>query len=118
MSDTSKAIFNLAPKASWALDGPEIIWEQSDQGSELVASNLTWFSPEIAIPSKEAIDAELVRLEAEFAANEYQQLRRKEYPPLSDLADAVYWQSQGDDSKMTAYLAAVEAVKQKYPKGV
>ena len=39
-----------------------------------------------------------------------------EYPPMTDLADALYWQSKGDESKMTAYLAAVEAVKLKYPK--
>jgi hypothetical protein len=49
---------------------------------------------------------------------QYQQDRKKEYPPLADLADAVYWQAQGDNTKMEAYMAAVEAVKQKYPKGV
>jgi hypothetical protein len=43
-------------------------------------------------------------------------MRQPEYPPLGDLADAIYWQNEGDSSKMTAYLAAVEAVKVKYPK--
>lgn len=43
-------------------------------------------------------------------------LRRDAYPPLADLADALYWQSQGDDSKMEAYNAAVAAVKAKFPK--
>jgi hypothetical protein len=47
----------------------------------------------------------------------YQRSRQPEYPPLADLADALYWQTQGDDRKMTAYLAAVNAVKTKYPKG-
>jgi hypothetical protein len=47
----------------------------------------------------------------------YQRSRQPEYPPLADLADALYWQAQGDESKMTAYLAAVQAVKDKYPKG-
>lgn len=46
----------------------------------------------------------------------YQELRRKEYPPLGELADAIYWQSKGDNTKMGAYLAACEAVKSKYPK--
>lgn len=46
----------------------------------------------------------------------YDLKRRREYPPLTDLADALYWQSQGDQTKMDAYLAAVEAVKIKYPK--
>jgi hypothetical protein len=42
--------------------------------------------------------------------------RRKSYPPLEDLADALYWQSQGKPGPMNAYLAAVKAVKTKYPK--
>jgi hypothetical protein len=32
------------------------------------------------------------------------------------LADALYHQSKGDETKLTAYLAKCEAVKQKYPK--
>ena len=42
--------------------------------------------------------------------------RQSEYPPLTDLADALYHQSKGDETKLTAYLAKCEAVKQKYPK--
>lgn len=119
----TEAIKNLRPGASWALDNEYIIWEEvlTDNGSstgKFVAKNLRWFSPDISIPSKEEVETEVAKLEQEFAANEYKLLRQPEYPPITDLADALYWQSQGDDSKMTAYLAAVEAVKQKYPKGV
>jgi hypothetical protein len=46
----------------------------------------------------------------------YAERRAQEYPPLSDFADATYWQSKGDDTKMIAYLAACELVKAKYPK--
>ena len=42
--------------------------------------------------------------------------RQAEYPPLADLADALYHQSKGDETKLTAYLAKCEAVKTKYPK--
>jgi hypothetical protein len=42
--------------------------------------------------------------------------RQPEYPPLTDLADALYHQSKGDETKLTAYLAKCEAVKTKYPK--
>ena len=42
--------------------------------------------------------------------------RRGEYPPLEDFADAMYWNSKGDDSKLIEYYAACEAVKTKYPK--
>ena len=48
--------------------------------------------------------------------NAYKYKREREYPPLTDLADALYHQSKGDETKLTAYLAKCEAVKQKYPK--
>ncbi|MEJ7745346.1 MAG: hypothetical protein WKF61_01035 [Luteimonas sp.] len=43
-------------------------------------------------------------------------LRRDAYPPLADLADALYWQSRGDSSKLDAYNAAIAAVKAQFPK--
>ena len=55
-------------------------------------------------------------VQAHIDDNEYKELRRTEYPPLTDLADALYHQSKGDETKLTAYLAKCEAVKQKYPK--
>lgn len=42
--------------------------------------------------------------------------RAPAYPPLSDFADAMYWNSKGDDSKLTAYYAACEKVKTDNPK--
>lgn len=47
---------------------------------------------------------------------DYRERRRAEYPPVTQLADALYWQQNGDPSKMEAYLAKVAAVKAKYPK--
>lgn len=46
----------------------------------------------------------------------YAQKRQRKYPPLTDLADALYWQARGDQTKMDDYLAAVESVKLDYPK--
>lgn len=46
----------------------------------------------------------------------YKADRVKEYPSLSEFADAMYWASRGDNTKLQAYYAACEAVKQKYPK--
>lgn len=75
-----------------------------------------WINPSVAPVTDEQIEQELVRLQQQYEANEYQRKRQVEYPPLSELADALYHQQNGDDTKMTAYLAKVEAVKQKYPK--
>lgn len=47
---------------------------------------------------------------------DYVERRKEEYPPLSEFADAMYWASRGDNSKLDAYNAKCEAVKLKYPK--
>ena len=46
----------------------------------------------------------------------YQSTRQPLYPPLSEFADAMYWNSKGDSSKLTAYYAACEKVKADNPK--
>ena len=63
------------------------------------------------------IQAEVLQLQQAWAATEYQRQRASEYPPLQDLADALYWQAQGNSQPMTDYLAACQAVKARYPKG-
>lgn len=55
-------------------------------------------------------------LEAEYNSKDYQRKRQPEYPSLADFADAYYWSQKGDDTKMTAYVAACDGVKIKYPK--
>jgi hypothetical protein len=115
----SKAIKNLKPEAQFVLSEPnewiEIVDENDNPTGSYTITNLNWIDSSVLLPSREEIEQEIDKLA--FLAN-YQTPRTFEYPPLSDLADALYWQSKGDDSKMTAYLAAVDAVKQKYPKGV
>ena len=62
------------------------------------------------------VDAAAAELAAEAAATQYQRDRRPEYPDLADLADALYWSNQGDNTKLDEYYAKVSAVKTKYPK--
>ena len=56
--------------------------------------------------------------EIEDAFNAYQYIENRvgEYPPLTELADALYWSSKGSNTKLDEYYAACEAVKAKYPK--
>ena len=70
-----------------------------------------------------AFDAQGNQIQIDMAAvnawvdpEAYKYKREFEYPPLTDLADALYHQSKGDETKLTAYLAKCEAVKTKYPK--
>jgi hypothetical protein len=99
------AIVSLVPEACCTINGDQVY------------ENIQWLSTGHPIPTEDEVLEETARLQAESDSKEYQRLRQKEYPPMSDYLDAVYWQSQGDDTKMTSYLAAVEAVKSKYPKG-
>jgi len=62
------------------------------------------------------IDAARVTLDAEAAAIAYQFTRQPLYPSLGDFADAMYWNSKGDSSKLTAYYTACEKVKTDNPK--
>jgi len=62
------------------------------------------------------IDAARTTLDAEAAATAYQSTRQPLYPSLGDFADAMYWNSKGDSSKLTAYYAACEKVKTDNPK--
>lgn len=43
-------------------------------------------------------------------------VRRAAYPPLADFADALYWQSKGDPSKLDAYITKIAEVKARFPK--
>ena len=62
------------------------------------------------------IDAARVTLDTEAAAVKYKTDRQPLYPSLGDFADAMYWNSKGDSTKLEAYYAACEKVKTDNPK--
>ena len=62
------------------------------------------------------VDLARTTLDAEAAAIGYKSVRQPLYPSLGDFADAMYWNSKGDSSKLTAYYAACEKVKTDNPK--
>ena len=68
-----------------------------------------------------SLDSSLVakartEIDEEYAKVKYKDDRKPLYPPLEDFADAMYWNSKGDSSKLTAYYAACEKVKTDHPK--
>lgn len=72
---------------------------------------------ELVAPDGFAVrDGEIIPRARSAMPQSYAQKRRAEYPPLADFADALYWQSKGDASKMDAYLAKVDQVKARHPK--
>jgi len=62
------------------------------------------------------IDTARSTLDAEAAAIAYQSTRQPLYPSLGDFADAMYWNSKGDSTKLEAYYTACEKVKTDNPK--
>jgi hypothetical protein len=97
------AIKSLRPGSQWRI-------------TETDYSSLVWADEIQTKPTKAELEAEVIRLQAEYEAKDYARQRAPEYPSLADLADAMYWASKGDNTKLDNYYAACEAVKLKYPK--
>lgn len=98
MIDIVKALQSLRPGAEWSLHGSDY-------------NNLEWLDNSQTKPTEEEIQAEIVRLQADYEAKQYQRDRAAEYPSFADQFDLLY--HGGYD----AWKAAIDAVKTKYPKG-
>jgi len=62
------------------------------------------------------IDAVRITIDSDYAKVKYKDERKPLYPLLEDFADAMYWNSKGDSTKLEAYYAACEKVKTDNPK--
>ena len=69
--------------------------------------------PDYAIPTQEEIDAEVIRLQAEYDSKDYARSRARAYPSLQDQADMQYHDAVDGT---TTWQDAIKAVKDKYPK--
>ena len=101
--DITKALVNLRPGAEWSLNGDTY-------------DGLVWLDKTQTKPTEEEINQELLKVQIESENKKYQRLRAKEYPDLKELADALYWNSKGDSTKLDEYYSKCEEVKNKYPK--
>ena len=97
MANKAEALVSLVPDAEWVLSGDTIRWD----------------SPDIAQPSDAEIDAEIVRLDAEYASQQYARDRAAAYPPIGEQLDMMYWDSVNDT---TTWASAIAAVKAAHPK--
>jgi hypothetical protein len=64
-------------------------------------------------PTDEEIDAEVIRLQGEYDAQEYARKRASEYPSTGDQLDMIY---KDNLNSTTTHKDAVAAVKTKWPK--
>lgn len=58
-------------------------------------------------------EEQITLFSAQVEASAYKTKRQQEYPPITDYLDAVV---KGDQQQIDAYIAACQAVKNKYPK--
>jgi len=97
MATRAEALASLAPAAEWVLTGDTIRWDSSD----------------IDQPSDDAINAEIARLDADYAAKAYARARAAAYPSIGDQLDMIYWDGVNDT---TTWADAIAAVKSAHPK--
>jgi len=94
------AINSLRPGAEWGLNG------QNYDG-------LNWFETNTQPkPTKEEVESEIARLQAEYNLTEYQRQRAPEYPSIGDQLDALFHAGVFPPEMATQ----IQAVKDKYPK--
>ncbi len=62
------------------------------------------------------VEIDLAAVNAWVDPDAYIANRTKEYPPITDFADAYYWAQKGKTELMDAYVAKCDAIKLKYPK--
>ena len=90
-----EAILSLRPNASFVLDGVEVNWHDEKQTE----------------PTNSEIDAEVIRLKAEWIAQEYSRNRKAEYPDWGSQLNKIY-----DDGLTKWKSEMVDPVKAKWPK--
>ena len=95
MITISDALQSLRPKSQFAVRGDVIEWLDTEQTK----------------PSQSEIDAEVIRLQAEYDALDYAIKRKEEYPTIEELVVALY-----DTDDKSAIEAKRAEVKAKYPK--
>ena len=99
----TEALLSLRPGAKWSMNG-----EDYDQ--------LVWADTEQTKPTKSEVMVEVERLKIEVERNKYQNQRYYEYPSVREQLDALYHDIKTGNLESGTWIAAIEAVKEKYPK--
>jgi hypothetical protein len=98
MTDIVSALHSLTPNAQWEIRDDTITEWNDDLQTQ---------------PTEAEIDAEIIRLQAEYVTQEYARKRKAEYDALNQ------FELISDDAinGTTTHKDAIVAIKTKYPKG-
>ena len=96
MITIGQALQSLKPKAEWVLRGDKLEWLDAVQTE----------------PTQSEIDAEVIRLQAEYDSQEYARNRKAEYDQLNQ------FEMQFDDDRdgTTTWVDKINEIKARYPK--
>ena len=96
MITTGQALHSLKPGAEWALRDDELEWLDAEQTQ----------------PTQAEIDAEVIRLQAEYDSQEYARNRKAEYDQLNQ------FEMQFDDDRdgTTTWVDTINEIKGRHPK--
>lgn len=92
-----QALLSLRPNAKWILREDTIEWLDTEQTQ----------------PTDAEIQAEIVRLKAEYAAKQYQRDRAKAYASIAEQLDMQYWDRVNGTSTWKEHIDAVKAAHPK-----
>ena len=98
MKNIRDALSSLTPTANWAANDTEVV---------------EWLSPDVVQPTKEELDAEVARLQAEYDSKAYARARAEAYASIAEQLDMQYWDSVNGSRTR---LDHIEAVKEAHPK--
>ena len=96
MITTADALQSLKPNAEWVLRGDELEWLDAVQTE----------------PTQAEIDAEVIRLQAEYDSQEYARNRKAEYDQLNQFE----MQFDDDRDSTTTWVDTINEIKGRHPK--
>ena len=102
MISKAEAISSLRPNSEWSLyDNSVLVWHDTQQTQ----------------PTDAEIDAEVIRLQAEYDAQQYARSRALEYPAIGDQLDML-WHAIDTESldKTSDFYTSLKQVKDNNPK--
>tara|TARA_Y100000310_G_scaffold58772_1_gene54103 strand:- start:42 stop:359 length:318 start_codon:yes stop_codon:yes gene_type:complete len=92
---------------------PASMWSWTSEGTPKY-EELIWKDAEQSKPTEEELNAELIRLQAEYDTQDYARKRKAAYPNIYDYMDGIV---KDDQTQINKYIADSQAVKVRYPKG-
>ena len=106
--DITHALQSLRPGASWRIHNEDY-------------SRLEWLEPPVweggqKKPTREEVEAEVLRLKAEYDAKEYQRQRVPEYGNWKDQLNLLYDDIKSGNLENGKWVQMIEEVKARHPK--